>query len=69
MCWVYVESEYGLWTVGFFDPAGKWHADTDHGNKETAAERVHYLNGGKETTEMESLAALQRSVAIWGTGK
>jgi len=45
--WVYVKSEPSLWTVGFYSPDGKWHSDGDYNNKEDAAERVHYLNGGK----------------------
>ena len=45
--YVYIQSEPTLWTVGFYDPSGKWHPDTDHGTPEEAAERVHYLNGGQ----------------------
>ena len=45
--YVYIRSEPGLWTVGFFDPAGKWHADGDYDSREEAAARVHYLNGGR----------------------
>lgn len=45
-CWVYVRSERNLWTVGFFDPSGDWHTDSDHASVEEAAKRVHYLNGG-----------------------
>ena len=45
--WVYVTSEPGLFTVGFYDPNGKWHADSDHSSREEAAKRVHYLNGGR----------------------
>lgn len=44
--WVYVRSEPGLWTVGFYRPDGRWEPDTDHGNADEAAARVHYLNGG-----------------------
>lgn len=44
--WVYVQSEPGLWTVGFYDPSGKWHPDSDHDSRAAAADRVHYLNGG-----------------------
>ena len=47
MTWVYVRSEPGLYTVGFYSPDGEWHTDSDHGNKDAAADRVHYLNGGK----------------------
>lgn len=45
--YVYVQSEPGLWTVGFYDPDGKWHSDSDWDIKEGAAERVHWLNGGR----------------------
>jgi hypothetical protein len=45
--WVYVQSEPGLWTVGFYDPKGKWHPDKDCNSREEAAARVHYLNGGQ----------------------
>jgi len=48
-CWVYIESEPGLWTVGFYDPNGDWHTDSDHQSQQSAAERCHYLNGGKAT--------------------
>ena len=35
-----------LCTVGFFDPDGIWHPESDHEDGESAAARVHYLNGG-----------------------
>ena len=47
MTWVYIRSEPGLFTVGFYSPDGEWHADSDWGNKDDAADRVHFLNGGK----------------------
>ena len=47
--YVYIESEHGpdgtLYTVGFYSPDGKWHPESDHDSRESAAERVHYLNG------------------------
>lgn len=43
--WVYIQTEPGLFTVGFFDPENKWHGDSD-GTQKECAERVHYLNGG-----------------------
>lgn len=46
--YVYIESERGLYTVGFFDPNGKWNAESDHDDREKAAERVSYLNGGTQ---------------------
>ena len=33
--------------VGFYTPSGVWIPDSDHDNKEAAAQRVHYLNGGQ----------------------
>lgn len=44
--YVYICSEPGLYTVGFFDPSGEWFTDSDHSTREAAAARVHYLNGG-----------------------
>jgi len=46
MNYVYIETEKGLWTTGFYDPNGEWHPDGDYNNREEAAARVHYLNGG-----------------------
>lgn len=44
--WVFIQSEPGLWTVGFYDPKGKWQPESDHSSSEAAAARVHFLNGG-----------------------
>lgn len=46
MTYVYISSEPNLWTVGFYGPDGKWHPESDHCDPESAARRVHYLNGG-----------------------
>lgn len=46
--WIYLESEPGLFTVGFYDPKGNFQGDSDHNTREEAAARVHYLNGGKD---------------------
>lgn len=43
--YVYIESEPSLFTVGFYDPNGNFHSDSDHGNRAEAAERVGFLNG------------------------
>ena len=45
--YVYIKSEARLWTVGFYKPNGEWESESDHATQESAAERVHYLNGGK----------------------
>ena len=44
--YVYEEREHGMYTVGFYDPEGKWHPESDHEYPEEAAYRVHFLNGG-----------------------
>lgn len=44
------QSPYELYTVGFYDPQGKWITDSDYNKAEEAAERVHYLNGGAESS-------------------
>lgn len=36
-----------LYTVGYYEPDGTWIPESDHNDTERAAERVHYLNGGK----------------------
>lgn len=46
MSYVYIRSEPSLWTVGFYDPSGKWQPDSDHESPVSAATRVRYLNGG-----------------------
>jgi len=45
--YVYIKSEPGLFTVGFYSPEGKWNPESDHEKEEAAVERVHYLNGGR----------------------
>lgn len=45
--YVYIESERGLWTVGFYNPEGKFCPESDHTSTEAAAARVSYLNGSK----------------------
>ncbi len=46
--YVYKQSERSLWTVGFFDPKGKWHAECDCDSSAEAAERVAWLNGSNK---------------------
>ncbi len=38
--WVYINSEPGLYTVGFYSPDGKWHADSDWDSRDEARQRV-----------------------------
>ena len=49
--YVYIQSEtpaetppHGLYTVGFYDPDGKWQPESDFNTREEAAARVAYLN-------------------------
>lgn len=50
--WVYIHSEHSsdhdLYTVGFYDPNGKFHTDSDWNSKEDAAKRVSFLNGNNK---------------------
>jgi len=43
--YVYIKSEKHLWTVGFYNPDGKFIAESDHDSSEEASQRVHWLNG------------------------
>jgi hypothetical protein len=52
MSYVYIQSEPNLYTVGFYDPYGNWHPDSDFSSREEAANRVHYLNGGSVGHEL-----------------
>lgn len=53
--WLYIRSEPQLWTVGHYDPNGKFNAESDHPSSEEAAARVHYLNGGLSPEEKKAL--------------
>ena len=45
--YVYINHQDGEinFIVGFYDTNGKWHTESDHITRESAAERVHWLNG------------------------
>ena len=47
MGYVYIKSEPGLWTVGFYDPDGKWIPESDHDSTDSASKRVAWLNGNR----------------------
>lgn len=48
LMWVYrYNGTSGLWLVGFYAPNGEWNQDGDTVSQEAAAQRVHWLNGGK----------------------
>lgn len=45
-CWVYLETEHGVFTTGHYDGHGSFIGDKDFGSREMAALRCNYLNGG-----------------------
>jgi hypothetical protein len=45
--YVYIKSETNVWTVGFYDPQGVWEPENDYSSKSEAANRIHWLNGGR----------------------
>lgn len=59
MSYVYIKSEraghhgaeHDLFTVGFYEPSGKWQSESDHTGEGEAAKRVHWLNGGSIQSE------------------
>ena len=62
--WVYIKSEPGLWTVGFYKPDGKWEPESDHESQDFAARRIHYLNGGKDDRHRETIKALVEALEL-----
>jgi hypothetical protein len=46
MTWTYKRTGPELWTVGHYTPDGIFEAESDHGDREAAAARVHWLHGG-----------------------
>ena len=46
--WIYRKTEDRLWTVGYFEPNGKFYGAKDFTDEYEAAEHTHYLNGGRE---------------------
>lgn len=47
------QSGAGCYTVGYYQPQGKWKAESDHNTAHAAAKRVHYLNGGTDTETVD----------------
>jgi len=45
MSYVYLQSEPGLWTVGFYGPDDRWVAESDYEDRNLAAMRCSVLNG------------------------
>lgn len=53
--WVYLELFPDLFAVGFYDPSGKWHEDTQHRQRAKAAQRCAWLNGASAPAIPEML--------------
>ncbi|WP_433575571.1 hypothetical protein [Nocardia brasiliensis] len=53
--YVYLRTEPGLWTVGFYTPDGAWEPESDRGSKDAAAERVMVLNGAGSDIDVAEL--------------
>lgn len=45
----FIQSEPGLWTVGFYHPCGSWEPMSDHNIQQEARDEVIRLNGGTPT--------------------
>lgn len=66
MTWLYIQSEAGngrdafaLYTVGFYRPDGRWEPESDHITADSAARRVHYLNGGKDNARSQDRSSAE----------
>jgi len=59
--YVHIKTEPTLWTVGFYDPSGRWQPESDWDNKEDAAKRVNFLNGGKSDIYLQALNKIARA--------
>lgn len=46
--WVYIESEPGVFTVGFWRASDVWMPESDHTSLDEAVARMRYLNGGPD---------------------
>jgi hypothetical protein len=53
--YVYIRSEPGLYTVGFYKPNGRWEPESDFTDREEAAKRVAWLNGSRVDEPLELL--------------
>jgi hypothetical protein len=50
---IYQKTEPGTWTVGYFTESGEWKAECSCNTAAEAAQRAHWLNGGKDTQDTE----------------
>jgi hypothetical protein len=59
LMFVYQKSRAGLWTVGYYDPAGKWRPGSDQDSEEKAAAPARYINCGNDQDPPRTAAILQ----------
>lgn len=64
MRYVHVKSDTNLWTVGFYDPDGKWHPESDHSYEIDATDRVAELNGGRPHRRLTSAESICGDMAF-----
>jgi len=50
--------EPGLWTVGHYQPDGKFDPEADYADQVAAGQRCHFLNGGTSAALAEQLASV-----------
>jgi hypothetical protein len=64
--YIYKKTGKEIFTVGHYDPGGKFVTETVYPEKEAAIERVHYLNGGVDpelfTETINNLYALVSNI-------
>lgn len=63
--YVYINPKPGLYTVGFYTPAGKWIPESDWKSAGEAAERVAWLNGSKTTLPRNIIEALNSGDGVY----
>lgn len=64
--YTYLETEKGLWQVGYFDDVGNWISDYDYDMEKHAIRRVHFLNREKTDLNLRdyfAVAALQGMIS------
>jgi hypothetical protein len=58
--WVYLQSEPGLFTVGFYDPSGKWRPHADFSSRDEAVREVIRLTHGAVDPSSVELRLLRK---------
>ncbi len=63
--YVFIQSEPGLYTVGFYKPDGKFEPVDDYSKKQEAEKQVHYLNGGTTESEPKEKEETRQYNIVW----